>query len=114
MEKFKIVLYETTSGRKIVSDFIESFEDLIKTKIHNNLDLLEEYGLKLLSSPLVKKIHQDPSIYELRIKSKLEIRILFYFYKPNYFIILHGFVKKTKKTSRKDIKLAGKRFKEFT
>ena len=113
MNNFGVNFYETSSGRKIISDFINSFSHVQITKIHNDLDLLKDYGLKLLNTPLVKKIYKKPSIYELRIKTKVEIRLLFYFHKPKNFVVLHGFIKKTNKTPRKDIELALKRLREF-
>lgn len=113
MSCFNILLYQTSTKRKIILEFIHSFSDLVITKIHNDLDFLEKYGLKLLRTPLVKKIHRQPSLYELRIKTKAEIRLLFYFSKPRTFIILHGFVKKTNKLPIKDLKIALKRVREF-
>lgn len=114
MNNFKVYLYETSSGRKVILEFIHSFPDVVITKIHNDLDLLKDYGLRLLSTPLVKKIYNKPPIYELRIRSTVEIRLLFSIYKPNVFFILHGFIKKTNKTPLKDLNLAIKRSKEFT
>lgn len=40
-------------------------------------------------------------------------RILYAYYKDNKFIILHYFVKKTKKTSRKEIIKAKKNLKDY-
>lgn len=113
MNKFSLHLYETSSGRKIVSEFIKSFSFTEITKIQNCMNLLKEHGLYLLNTPLVKKLNKLPPIYELRIKTFQAIRLLFYFYKPNIFIMLHGFIKKTNKIPLKELKIAIKRSKNF-
>lgn len=114
MSKFKIYLYRTSSGKEVILDFIRTFLENERTKIHNDLDQLKQYGLQLLQTPLVKKIYQNPPLYELRIKTIHEIRLLFYFYKQNTFIILHGFKKKSNKLPRKEIKIILNRVKQFT
>lgn len=113
MQEFKIYLYKTSSSREVLKDFILSFSKIEMMKIHNDLNQLSKFGLQLINTPLVKKIHRYPSLYELRIKIEKEIRLLFYFHKPNTFVILYGFVKKTNKLPKKDLVIAIKRAKEF-
>jgi len=50
----------------------------------------------------------DNNLYELRIRGKREIRI-FYCFKVNKIVLLHGFVKKTQKTPDKEINTATSR-----
>jgi phage-related protein len=110
---FKIILYRTQSGREIIVDFISSFSDDDINKIRTDIRLLKDFGLALMSASKVKKILVSENIYELRTKASLQIRLLFVFIKPNVFLILHGFVKKTNKTPIKEIKTAVNRKKEF-
>jgi len=56
--------------------------------------------------PYVKKINQN--LHELRIRGKIEVRILFA-YKYNVFYLLHGFKKKRQKLLLKDIAIAENR-----
>lgn len=114
MSKFELYFYKSSSNREIILEFIDSFAGRELTKIHENLDLLQIYGLSLLRTPYVKKIIKQPAIYELRIKSEREVRFLFCLGKSCKFIILHGFVKKTQKTPQKELKVALKRVKEFS
>lgn len=110
---YKIVLYKNSTGREIISDFIDSFSDKIIDQIRTDIRLLKEYGLSLLTTSKVKKIRGFSNLYELRIKTIIYIRLLFTYYKPNFFVILHGFVKKTNKTPIKELKTAMNRKKEF-
>lgn len=110
---FKLYFYQTSSKREVVTDFILSFTELEITKIHNDLAQLSQFGLQLIATPLLKKIYQNPALYELRIKTIREIRLIFYFCKPNTFVILHGFVKKTNKLPKKELDITIKRAREF-
>lgn len=110
---YKIFFYKTNSGRELVVSFIMSQNNRIIIKIKNSIRLLQEYGLNLLNTMWVKKIHHKPGVYELRIKSEKIIRIFFIYKKPNYFVLLHGIVKKTNRISKKDLYIALKRAKEF-
>lgn len=66
------------------------------------IDLLETFGNRL-RMPYSKQL--DKNLYELRIRGKQEIRILYCFYK-NQAVIVHSFVKKTQTTPRKEIEIA--------
>jgi len=110
---YKIFFYKTTNGKELITDFIDSFSNKIIIKIRSNIRLLEEYGLSLLSTSKAKKIINFPDLYELRIKTIIQIRFFFVFVKPNSFLILHGFTKKTNKTPLKEINIAINRLKEF-
>lgn len=67
-----------------------------------DLQLLEDYGA-FLRMPHSK--HIENGIYELRTRGKQEVRLLYCFRNHNYYV-LHGFVKKSQKTPRKEIKIA--------
>ena len=110
---YKIFFYKTTHGKELITDFIDSFSNKIIIKIRSDIRLLEEYGLSLLSTSKVKKLANSPDLYELRVKSTIQIRFLFVFIKPNIFLFLHGFIKKTNKIPSKEIKIAISRLKEF-
>ena len=68
---------------------------------------LENYGTRV-GEPAVKHIEDD--IWELR---PLSHRIFFFFWRDNKFILLHHFVKKTKKTPPKEIAQAKRNMKDF-
>jgi len=71
-------------------------------KVLRTLDLLEKFGQKL-GPPHTKKISSQ--LFELRIPGKQEVRIFYCFHKSKIFL-LHGFVKKSRKIPKKEIKIA--------
>ena len=82
-KNYKIVFYKTSSGKEIITDFIDSFSNKIVYKIKSNIRLLEEHGLLLLSTSKVKKIIGLSNLYELRTKSSVQIRLFFAYVSPN-------------------------------
>jgi phage-related protein len=110
---YKIYFYKTSSGKEIITDFIDSFSNKTTEKIRSDIRLLKQYGLSLLSTSKIKKITRLPNLYELRIKTSVQIRLFFVFVAPNIFLIVHSFVKKSNKTPAKEIDSALNRIKEF-
>jgi phage-related protein len=68
---------------------------------------LKQYGTRI-GKPIVK--HIDGDIWELR---PLANRIFFFYWKDNNFVLLHHFIKKTKKTPPREIKQAQTNMKDF-
>ena len=110
---YKIYFYKTSSGKEIITNFIDSFSNKIVLKIKSDIRLLQEYGLSLLSTSKVKKFGSLSNFYELRIKTNIQIRLFFAFVSPNTFLIVQGFIKKTQKTPINEIRTAVNRLKEF-
>ena len=105
-----IFLFESKRGDKYVEVFIEDQESSTIAKIIHTIDLLEQYGPNL-SMPHSKKLTSE--LYELRIRGKVEIRIIYTFYKRKIYL-LHAFNKKSQKTPRKEINLSLERYKTLT
>lgn len=104
---WEVIFFETQRGEKIVKEFIKSLDNKIISKISSEIDLLKQYG-PFLGMPYSKKLTQD--LYELRIRGKQEVRIIYGFISKSV-ILLHAFIKKTQKTPLKEIDIASKRFK---
>lgn len=103
---WKIIVFESRRGEKPVEEFIKSLDSSTIAKVAHEIDLLEKHG-PYLGMPHVKKI--SPDLYELRIRGKQEVRILYGFVKNNIYL-LHAFKKQTQKTPRREIDTALKRF----
>lgn len=108
---FKIAFYKTIRGKSIVEEYIKKRSRSTQVKVIHAFDLLQEYGFDLLGTHWMKKIHSHPDLYELRVKSVVEYRFLFYFTDNSYFI-LSGFEKKKQKIPKKEIDLAIQRYAE--
>ena len=111
MRKYICVYYTTPSGEIPVENFIESLTEDSQDAFFYKTKLLEEYG------PQLRRPHTDSiedGIFELRFVGKEgRIRILFFFFYENRIIFTNGFVKKTPKTPRNEMKLAKQRRKEY-
>lgn len=101
----KVTTFETKSGQKPVDDFIKGQDQSTIAKITSKIDLLERFG-HLLPMPYSKKVSDD--LYELRIRGKVEVRILYSFV-GNEAVLLHAFVKKQDKIPKKEIDVAKSR-----
>ena len=75
-------------------------------------ELIEAHGLEKVREPYVKPLEQG--LWEIRMKGKDGIsRALYVTTKPKRVIILRVFPKKTRKTPRREIKIALKRAEEI-
>ena len=87
-----------------------SFQPKILAKLLHILELIEEIGPKL-GEPYTKPLADG--IFEIRSKAREGIgRSLFCYQKGNKIIILHSFIKKSRKTPKKEIEIALSRKKE--
>lgn len=93
------------SFNKSVDDFFLFLENETRGKVAQRIGLLEEYGHQL-RAPYSKAIRRN--FFELRIRGKQEVRILYCFY-GDAAVLLHGFVKKSQQIPLKEIGLAWQR-----
>ena len=93
-----------------INKFIQKLDKSTFSKTVRHLKLLEMYGPHLMM-PYSKPISQN--LFELRTRGNKEVRLFYCFYK-NQVMILHGFIKKSKKTPLKEINLALKRMSLLT
>jgi len=96
--------YETENGKKPVEEFLDSLDIKMRAKALKDILLLKEFGTKM-REPYSKPIKEG--LFELRIKFAGDISRIFYFFYINKRIVLtNGFIKKTKKTPKAEIKRA--------
>lgn len=74
-EHWKILLYSTPQGDKLINEFIKSLELKAQTKVYNALELLKSYGVSVGSSH-IKKL-KGTELWELRILGSESIRIIY-------------------------------------
>lgn len=107
--KWEIEYYTTPSGQEVVRDFIDSLQAVDQAKLGHNLDLLERYGYDL-GMPHAKPLRNG--LMELRVRSgrgRQEVRIFYVFVKDRRIYLLHGFVKKSQTTPKKELNIARSR-----
>src|SRR3989338_8400508 len=82
-----------------IEDFIGFLEKSTIAKVLRTIDLLERFGPQL-TMPHSKKM--DRTLFELRVRWQQEIRI-FYVFKRDAAILLHGYVKKSQHIPSKEL-----------
>ena len=111
MIQFTVIFYEDITGDKPVENFLLSLDIKMRAKLIGILQILQEKGNQL-REPYSK--HQEDGIFEIRGKVGSDItRVLYFFYLDGKIILTNGFIKKTQKTPRKEIKLAKLRRQDY-
>lgn len=85
-----------------IESFIKTLDPKVQSEVYRKIDLLIKFG-SLLRMPSSRAI--SDGLFELRIRSKVQVRIFFCFFQGSA-CLLHGFVKKTQKTPAQDLKMA--------
>ena len=107
MKTWKVNYYADRSDYQPVREWIDGLNVKLQVKIFRSFALLEEFNI-MLREPYVKPLGEK--LYKLRVKDHKGIyRIIYFSHIERQFIMLHGFVKKTDKTPKKEIMLAKKR-----
>jgi phage-related protein len=107
MAEFEVIFYKKENGDCPVEQFLASLDIKMRAKMVGLLELLEEKG-NGLREPYSKQL--DDGIFEIRCKVGNNItRILYFFYFEGKIVLTNGFVKKTQKTPREEIRLAKER-----
>src|SRR3989344_3749783 len=88
-----------------VERFIQSLDEFTISKVLRTIDLLAAFG-HTLTFPHSKKV--NTRLFELRMRGKQEVRIFYSFHK-NEAVLLYGFVKKTNRIPKKEMRLALKK-----
>lgn len=113
---YEVIFYKDSHGREPLKDYLYELKQksltsksdrILFEKILTYIKALEQYGTRT-GAPIVK--HIDGSIWELR---PLNNRIFFFYWKDNAFVLLHYFIKKTKKTPSKELEQARRNLKDF-
>jgi len=110
---FDVSFYTDTNGNKPVKDFL--------TEVFNKNQLFFEQCISAIEKIKHRVYHKEPfskalgdGLFEIRIRSKNDIaRIIYVFTKGKQIILLHGFIKKTKKTPAKELDIAVQRLKQI-
>lgn len=88
-----------------IENFIAELENPTIAKVLRTIDLLGQFGSNL-GMPHSKKIGRD--LFELRVRGKQEIRIIYTFHKKAI-LLLCAFIKKTQRIPGALIRLSEKR-----
>ena len=96
-----------------LEEWMETIPADIKAKVLRIVDMLIMFGPHNVREPYVKHVEGQRKLFEIRAKGKDGIARVFYCtISGQKIILLHGFVKKTDKTPKREIDIAFKRMQE--
>jgi phage-related protein len=104
---WKIVFYIDHRGKCPPLEFVEALPLMDQAKIRNALRLLQEFGTNL-SMPHAKQI--KGKLWELRPGG---VRLFYFSYIGQQFVILHGYRKQSQKAPNREVEIAMQRMQEL-
>lgn len=106
-----IEFYEKEDGTIPVQKFLDGLPIKHQAKAMREIDILEKYGASL-TEPHVK--HVEGKLWELRIEVAGDISRIFYFIPVGKgIVLLHGYIKKTRRTPHMEIVIANTYLKDY-
>jgi phage-related protein len=106
----KVALYETTSGRSPIEDFISDLPKADQARFADVFEGIEKFGL---GCPRVQFRQLRGKLWEIKFNSPSGgYRIAYVLVEEATMVWLHTFKKKTQKTPTSDLEIAEKRMKE--
>lgn len=103
MSDWEIAPYRTAAGRSPVEEYVDALSADDAARVEHELDLLSEFGTAL-GMPHVRPVGRD--VWELRIRGRLQHRVMYVALAGRRMLLLHAFTKKTEKTPAREIKVA--------
>ena len=103
--RLKVVFYKSQSGNEPVRDWLKDLPLQDKKVIGEDIKTVQ-FGWPL-GMPLVRKL--EPDLWEVRSHISAGIARVLFTVQQEFIILLHGFVKKSKKTPSDELLLARKR-----
>lgn len=101
----KVLFYRSVSGNEPVREWLKEQTKLDRKIIGTDIKTVQ-FGWPL-GMPLIRKLEKD--LWELRSNMEDGIARVIFAVHENSIILLHGFMKKSKKTSANDLNVARKR-----
>lgn len=110
MKRIEAVFYESGSGNEPVREWLLGLDREDRRIIGEDIATVE-FGYPI-GMPVCRSLGNG--LYEVRSDiSDGKIARVIFIVKRGYMVLLHGFIKKTQKTPKQDIDLAGKRAREL-
>ena len=109
--ELRVVFFRTDRGNDPVRDWLEGLGERDEMIIDTDITVVAENWPSVLGTTLVKKLRGEEGLWEIRSRisdGKRIARVLF-IVEAGEIILLHGFVKKSQRTPRKDLRIARRR-----
>ncbi len=102
-----VVFYTDSRGGSPVEEFLAAVPAHVRAQLAYSLHLLEEFGVRLREP---HASHVEGAIWELRGGSG---RLFYFAHTWRRCVVLHGYVKKSQRTPKKEIATAHRRWQDF-
>lgn len=110
LKRFPAIFYQSAGGREPVRDWFQGLSTVEKKSVGDDLQKLE-YGWPV-GMPLAKSM--GSGIHELRSNlPKGRTARVFFFVEGRTLILVHAFIKKSRKTPDQDLELARRRKRDW-
>ncbi len=109
--KLHAIFFRTDRGNEPVRKWLEALGEKDERIVDTDIAVVTEHWPLVLRTSLVKKLQSEDSIWEVRSRisdGKRIARVLFTV-ESGEMILLHGFIKKSQRTPRRDLRLARRR-----
>lgn len=110
MDRWSVEFFLTESGRSPVQEYIDGLRPDEGAAIADDLLLMAEFGTAL-GMPHVRPL--KGKIWELRVRTRVQHRVLYAAIVDRTMVLLHAFTKKTQQTPPAEIATAEKRLSDF-
>ena len=100
-----VVFFRHDSGREPVREWLKGLEQVSRKEIGSDIKTLQ-FGWPV-GLPLARKISDN--LWELRSRLKIGIARTFFTIHIDKLVLLHGFIKKSQKTPKKELAIAKRR-----
>lgn len=110
MNGWILVLYTTPAGRCPVAEYLDALDQQEAARVRFDIDLLQQFGLEL-GAPHVRSL--GDKLWELRIRGRVQHRVMYFAAAGRSLVLLHAFGKKTPKTPAGELDKAKKRMSDY-
>ncbi len=107
--RLKVAFFKTNSGDEPVRKWLQELKKGDKKVIGEEIKTVQ-FGWPL-GMPIVRKLDKD--LWEVRVSMENRIARILFTVHEDTMVLLHGFIKKSKKTLANDLKLAKQRLQSF-
>ena len=105
-----IAYFREVSGRAPVESFIDALSTDEKIDTLVGIDMLCSHGISL-ARPWVAPL--GDGLWELRVRTRRQLRILYFLGAARTYVLLHAFVKKTREVPESEIRIATRRMRQY-
>ena len=109
--ELRVIFFRTDRGNDPVREWLEGLGERDEIIIDTDITVVAENWPSVVGTSLIKKLKGEEDLWEIRsrISDGKRIARVVFTVESGEIILLHGFVKKSQRTPRKDLRIARRR-----